>query len=197
MCQNKCFYFDLSETLIIFTLYCNKETTHLPCFYLCLSFLDNYQKQGTACFLSEFLAFLFKEVQFLVHSEIGCGQTARTTCRWELQCLRFSPLSLSYCLQPQSHHADIWRGHLTVCFRFFMVFHGVQLQTRSQNSLYCKWRVLLSFCHWFVRWVCSDWAHGSATVSLSVQWSGIPCCTVLSKTGWSPYSLGKQVQQKW
>lgn len=36
MCQNKCSYFDLHERLTVFTLPCNKATTHLPSFYLCL-----------------------------------------------------------------------------------------------------------------------------------------------------------------
>lgn len=114
MCQNKCFYFDLSEMLIIFTLYCSKEKPHLLYFYLCLCFLDNYQKPGTAGFQSEFLAFLFRDFQFLVHGESRCGCTARTTHRWELQYFRFLPLAVSCFFSCSLIVRNLGRGHLSL-----------------------------------------------------------------------------------
>lgn len=94
MCQNKCFYFDLRH--LQFLLYLAIRKQHIYHIFIYVSaFLDNCQKWGTACFQSEFLAFLFRDFQFLAHDEGRYGCSARITYRWEPQHFRFSLLALA------------------------------------------------------------------------------------------------------
>lgn len=108
MCQNKCFYFDFSEMLIIFT-YIAVRKNHIYCIFIYVSafwiIIRNQELQASKVnswhFYSETFNFLFMgKADVDVRPELPTGK----------KCFRFLPLAVSCFFQLQPHCAEHVEG---------------------------------------------------------------------------------------